>query len=698
MENMPDLEETKMVLGFQEAICHHNINRIRKAKEVLDAAILPYKKASQDEHDKDVDLYPHVEKLLDVLSNKYKRLLAEEKKRGVHEPTEDLHPRKPKKGYSFCHFVNYQTATAEKGSGMLAKRKIRPGQIVFEEVAGFSCNTAYDITTEHGLSSCFQCTKRTWLLLPCPYCPWVMFCSHDCLFQGHVNSESECPLVFVPYLMKILGMKEFFKFESKTFLELVALVFQMISRIPFNIWKRKKTAKKTESPVIDNVDLMEDIVEHWINLNIKVDQRMFKKYTEYAVYIVYLLRMTRFFGKDGKMPRVSPAAPAVRKTDEDDLMMVHVAFKLLACVSSFHLPIKEKISRGGALGTPFDPRICNFNVIRGRVLLPLIAKAVHHDCDPNAVLVCDGKTAKIYSTRLIREGESVTISYGVDALRHPLKLRQYFHRQRFGRDCSCMACKTDLKLSRSANGVIYQEKYKKGTELIIPADYLRPNLVFKTCIENGAELQLIGSFAKGQFLTALMSQARSMAYFTRYQHLEGNDSVFPILCQILEAINTFFLRPIRYEIILNRMLIHLIETNFLAADSFITEMYHVDDDIYHPSSLLTTMVIEPCVVQRFPILSVDKEKASSDEVWRTFQYDLHSQLQTSLEIRQRLAEGKSKPGDEQLRRKSDIAYQNVCFYVFDVRKTVYTDTNKRIKLPKRPKTAKASSIKQNMKR
>ncbi|XP_047484350.1 SET and MYND domain-containing protein 4-like isoform X2 [Penaeus chinensis] len=78
--------------------------------------------------------------------------------------------------------------TPEKGRCVVAKRNIRPGEVLLVEESSLSC-----LDEAHLATNCSSCLAHCLVPVPCPTCSLVIFCSESCRSKGLAGSHGkEC--------------------------------------------------------------------------------------------------------------------------------------------------------------------------------------------------------------------------------------------------------------------------------------------------------------------------------------------------------------------------------------------------------------------------------------------------------------------------------------------------------------------------
>ena len=103
------------------------------------------------------------------------------------------------------------------------------------------------------------------------------------------------------------------------------------------------------------------------------------------------------------------------------------------------------------------------------------------------------------------------------------------------------------------------------------------------------DLKIVCGYPREVFITALLAQARALAFNIKYKDLEGNDQLFQLLCQMIEALDVFVDHPHMVEIRLKEILAYLFEMYCLAMDCYTPALHggvHAGGDFFEENSLL----------------------------------------------------------------------------------------------------------------
>ncbi|XP_041481801.1 histone-lysine N-methyltransferase SMYD3-like [Lytechinus variegatus] len=144
-------------------------------------------------------------------------------------------------------------------------------------------------------------------------------------------------------------------------------------------------------------------------------------------------------------------------------------FVLNQCMDGAVLPEPSSLLKmfGAIICNSFS--ICDNDLNGIAVGIYLRASMLNHSCNPNCLVVFDGRKLQLRTVKDVKEGEECTISY-VDIM-DPVKERQSELEERYHFTCNCVKCVDEIKSSEPGDGLDERvEGLKKSLETIQDAE------------------------------------------------------------------------------------------------------------------------------------------------------------------------------------------------------------------------------------
>ncbi|CAD6241924.1 GSCOCG00009377001-RA-CDS [Cotesia congregata] len=263
---------------------------------------------------------------------------------------------------------------------------------------------------------CWYCSKRTWSSVPCTQCFNVIFCDEHCRDAAWNDyHDLECPVinamsddkfnsVFIMGLrLTIKGYKEAGSLENlKKNIEYIDSISDPITRgFTGDVFDDSKYASVYTLNIINTT-------------NNSSTHCLIKKSTE---ILWFLIKKTKMF--DDKIEDEN-FTDNKWVTFMGELIFKHVEI-------SRSNAIQLRVKRNSDKFIPY----CD-------VLMPFFS-LFNHSCDPNAHKFSSGNTNVVFSSRVIKKGEQITISYGPRFQNLSTAERQQ-HLQVHNFSCACVAC------------------------------------------------------------------------------------------------------------------------------------------------------------------------------------------------------------------------------------------------------------------
>lgn len=307
-----------------------------------------------------------------------------------------------------CIQVRY---TKEQGRYTVAKEKIPAGTTVLAEDP-----LAWALEIEKFGTNCQHCLGQISVIIPCPGCPVVAFCSVKCKDEAMEGYHArECGL------MGILGASALNNFclmavRSLTRYNVKEIIDMKIDMKPPDIEHGK---------TVENMRLYESSdIRNGLNLvhhseHLETDEMIMR--TLISVFLLKCLKQTTFFGDFS--------------TDkDDDLFISKVIYTFInACPANtheihiLHTPTMERwspMAEMKAVGAGLYPTAALFN----------------HSCDPNIIRCNIGRRMISVTSRDIQPGEEIFDCYGLPWYSKGRDVRQSIQTKFYKFSCSCRAC------------------------------------------------------------------------------------------------------------------------------------------------------------------------------------------------------------------------------------------------------------------
>lgn len=310
--------------------------------------------------------------------------------------------------------------TRAKGRHLVATRDINPGELLCVEK---SFATVLDSEVMGICSHCLADHKG--IVIPCPECTVVMFCSLECQQEALSSYHRvECPIG--PNLTG-LGLPAHVLLALRI---VTKMSFKKLKKADLQLRKEVET-RKPATLGLNGEDKYVSSYRSVYHLNTNQAQRpdldLFNACVVAFVLLKLLQKSGRFFcGEEGQ-----PCTPS-----HEDLVLVGTALcshVLRATCNGLtimnHTRVLEK----------------TLHVEIGLGLFPTLSLA-NHSCDPTATVLTYQTGSLMMSLSFIQKGGEVTRSYGVSHLHMERKERRALLQEGYHFLCDCRACKGDWPL------------------------------------------------------------------------------------------------------------------------------------------------------------------------------------------------------------------------------------------------------------
>ncbi|KAF4521263.1 hypothetical protein B566_EDAN008466 [Ephemera danica] len=291
------------------------------------------------------------------------------------------------------------------GRKVVANRDIKIGDILLVE--NFFGST---IMLDHIPTYCSFCIKRCYNLLPCPNCPYVMYCSEKCRTEAkELYHREECPA-----LCKLLAVE-------KTFIitENARLTTHAIARAGIKNWQ-KFIAEQATTPTAQKM----------IGCNSE------GQYLPDDLNALYHLASKPFVNRE-LVPRTLLALLYMKCFDLENVPNFdEIAASFLRLLRS--IPLNQSTYIIPDLSNHHVLLLCGTTRIAG--VLSFGFSLINHSCDRNADYLFSGRHIIVRALKPIKKGDQITTSYTDPFydLRKEQRLKNLQYTYNF--TCSCEAC------------------------------------------------------------------------------------------------------------------------------------------------------------------------------------------------------------------------------------------------------------------
>lgn len=349
----------------------------------------------------------------------------------------------------------------EKGRHFAAKRDIAPGEILIVEPP---YSTVLD--GKFWKTHCQQCLERTDMIIPCPTCGSVVFCSEECRDLASRYHYLECPLIdnledSLQLCIRVDILRQITKHPA-------VLLKEMLPKLNEIVDLHRKDSAKLASK-LPNPPLSNDDVENCFSLMSHLTQRTtkenFYEYALSALYLFKLLESTTYFdplshlgcaGRDKPnnedLDEVESDVDCQQESNELD-QFKDVVLKLLfvGCLirsTNTYTIVEDKLHY---------PDLWDSDRIRlGAGLFPL-SSFLNHSCDPNTTRDFAHGCVIVAASCPIKRGQEITALYYKTFQDAPLQQRREYLKNCYIFDCECVACREEWP-----TGAEMQRDYRKS--------------------------------------------------------------------------------------------------------------------------------------------------------------------------------------------------------------------------------------------
>ncbi|XP_039445992.1 uncharacterized protein LOC120425511 [Culex pipiens pallens] len=277
------------------------------------------------------------------------------------------------------------------GRGLVAEKDFNAGDIILDEKLEL-CGIDYNVTFQ----TCNQCSSRRYhVLIPCPKCPFFMFCSEEC---------------------RELNWKLFHRFECDVATKLCSvsrvsdmiaprLFFYGLSQFGDDVQAMMEYCEKAINGKFNPLDL-----DYTIPCRLDVFKAVHNTITRYDSVVEMIANNTA--ATYSVVFLMNPLVKSIIRTEP------HRRF--------FIRSIQTYSKVAAALAT-------NSGISKGVITtIRPVGNLFNHSCDPHAMTISDGGRVKMVMLRPARQGEQIFISYGPTWYK-PCPLSLMFK-------CCCIVC------------------------------------------------------------------------------------------------------------------------------------------------------------------------------------------------------------------------------------------------------------------
>jgi len=302
--------------------------------------------------------------------------------------------------------------TKEQGRFVTTNSLLPAGTVVMSEEP-----LAWSLDVERTGTYCQHCLAPVLVIVPCPRCASVAFCSRVCMEAGVSQyHRHECGLV---KLLAASALNNFCLMAVRavarhTAKELVKMKNRLETE-PDIEWGKTKEGMEVYSGQDLRTGL--NLVHHTQDLD--VEEKILR--TMISIFLMTCLKRTHFYPKEGL-------------SKQDDFYIAGLLYTLInACPANTH--------EVHHLATPTLERwspMCEIQAL-GSGLYPTAA-LFNHSCDPNIMRVNVGKRMVSVACRDIAAGEELVDCYGLPWYKVPKEKRQYTCTRFYKFQCQCVPC------------------------------------------------------------------------------------------------------------------------------------------------------------------------------------------------------------------------------------------------------------------
>ena len=613
-----DLKKELLIrVTYYRACVASNLDYMDESYKCIKRAVTLYAEAIAEEKDVEIQDWWKSEyeiKLKTQFNSIHMKFIRMKREMGYKEKaeTELLDLFKPTHSAIFCDGIPaffkkvsrtavFSTSLEDWTPGDYARAdvQIAPGNIIAKEVPAYTTfgNFMNGEDDDWHLKRCAECFTQTYLLIPCPCCTHLMFCSNRCIASGHLLFQ--CYGNIDPFFSRDMAAREFRRMSPPGSVRQWSLVYKILLSESLETW------------IVDNKcsDEQQSLLQELKSLDTTgFSYRLCKLWAEHSMYIVIMLRDCGFFGhtlkfqlpicinqeKDCSSCHYGELPPVPERLSKNEFHIFKWAFKLFALLNKRLLDIEEVGSRGPFLEKNFHPRDHIATRTLGHGFNYTISSAFQHDCDPNCILIANGEQTMVMNTKILYSGDQLTISYGFDFIYQTLPQRQFLSTFKFGQACECRACTTDMNFYTLNRGTKVEPQFYESDESSGSEDeYVEEYVPLEGLVHDPD--QLISSLPRDEYVNCLLKYAARIAFFTTYKDMEGNEQLYYIVRQLLEALQILLEVPHSFEVRLRAMLVHMAKIRYLAMDNtFGTDCWfnrNNEEDIFSTDSYFHKAVI-----------------------------------------------------------------------------------------------------------
>ncbi|XP_046406164.1 SET and MYND domain-containing protein 4-like [Ischnura elegans] len=300
--------------------------------------------------------------------------------------------------------------SAEKGRQLVAKRDLKPGDIVIvEEPFAWTTRNAAALKTH-----CLHCMRTTRAPIPCKYCSTVCYCGKTCRDHSwNSYHKYECSI-----------LNHFY--ESNELSGMAQLAYRTIIAAGLEALSSPPEGPVTPSPASPFLSTDYQSV-YWqeSHSSDRTADDLLKK----SLMCAFLLRCLQ---KSGFLARTSPGETVGPR--EDEILVGSALLRHLQSCACNAYEITETLIGGGRGVKHAEPLELGGAVYTTVSLL-------NHGCSGNlARHSVNGKFCVVRASRSIRSGEELLDNYGVHFVNTPLAERQAALQRQYFFQCRCVAC------------------------------------------------------------------------------------------------------------------------------------------------------------------------------------------------------------------------------------------------------------------
>nr|XP_027217180.1 SET and MYND domain-containing protein 4-like [Penaeus vannamei] len=338
------------------------------------------------------------------------------------------------------------TYKPEKGRCVVAKRNIRPGEVLLVEDSSVMC-----LDEAHVATNCSSCLAHCLAPVPCPTCSLVIFCSEPCRSKGLAGSHGkECQAL--PILLSHVHMLMSYRLLMQT-------THAKVKDLVPILREEAKTRSKADLGLNDDSVYDSSDYRTLYHLTTNAEQSCAPYLLSQCVLAVLVTKLL----VESRQYFVDDAGVAFTPGNEDLLLSGTTAFHhILTFTCNNHEVVECQMQK-----TPMDVK----TQLIGYGLSPVLS-LFNHSCYPSAFYRANEGHVRVAALRSVKAGEEVTLNYFPAFVEMDLIPRRAFLRFKYSFECHCEACDGDWSSMSSSS------KF----QIKCPECGSRVNLASKSCL------------------------------------------------------------------------------------------------------------------------------------------------------------------------------------------------------------------------